>query len=81
MKAANLYEKIDDKESEAEVFHHILEMDPNHPLKFWLGNKIAMENRVQSLPSRNITEEEEGSTNIALLGFMGLVSGIGLGLL
>ena len=81
VKAANLYERIDDKESEAEIFHNILEIDPHHPLKFWLGNKIAMEERVQSLPARNIVKEEEGSTNVALLGFMGLMSGIGLGLL
>jgi len=81
VKSANLYERIDDKESEASVFHEILSINPNHPLKFWLGNKIAMEEKIHSLPNRNIVEEQEGSTNIALLGLMGLLSGIGIGLL
>ena len=79
VKSANLYERIDDKESEASVFHEILSIDPNHPLKFWLGNKIAMEEKVQSIPSKNIVEQEEGSANIALLGLMGLLSGIRFG--
>lgn len=81
VKAANLYERIDDKASEASMFHEILKINPNHPLKFWLGNKIAMEEKIQSLPSRNEPIEEEGSPNIALLGIMGLLSGIGIGLL
>jgi hypothetical protein len=81
VKAANLYERSDDKENEALAFQEILKINPHHPLKFWLGNKIAMEEQVSNLPARYLVEEEEGSLNLAALGVVGFLTGIGIGLL
>lgn len=84
VKASTIYEKMGDEAMESEAFKEILAIDPNHPLKFWLGNKIEISQRVKAMPQKTSTAQTEKSPekkdNIVLLSLLAFGAGIGLGI-
>ena len=79
VKAAVLFEKIDDPR-EALAFQEVLRLEPDHPLKFWLGNKVEIAKNLKSLPKASINREEP-EENLLLLGLLAFAGGVGLGYL
>ena len=49
VQAAVRYGKIGDKTMEARSFKQVLAIDKNHQLKFWLGNKAIIADRISSI--------------------------------
>lgn len=79
-RAAVLFEAMNQEQMEADAFQRILQKEPNHPLKFWLNNKVEMAERIQKLPKRE-KAEPSSKKNTVLLGVASVVAGIILGTL
>ena len=66
VQAAVRYGKIGDKMMEARSFKQVLAIDKNHQLKFWLGNKAIIADRISAIEefgSNNTPEKAENKTN------------------
>jgi len=58
VQAAVRYGKIGDKKMEARSFKQVLAMDKNHQLKFWLGNKAIIADRISSIEEFGKDQQE-----------------------
>ena len=79
-RAAVLFEAMNQEQMEADAFERILKREPNHPLKFWLNNKVEMAERIKKLPKKQQTVENTKG-NTALIGIASVVAGLLLGTL
>jgi len=85
VKASTLYERLGDEKMESEAFKAILGIDPNHPLKFWLGNKIEIAQKIKRIPAKDSysgakEEKSEKKDNMVLLSLIAFGAGVGLGI-
>jgi hypothetical protein len=80
VKAAVLFEKIDDPR-ESLAFKEVLAIEPHHPLRFWLGNKVQLASKIKSIPkgTKNTEDSTEEQENLVLLGLLAFGAGVGLG--
>ena len=86
VKAASIFDKLKETQLEADAFQDVLNIQPNHPLKFWLGNKVEMAARIAPIkrkkggqPSKK-EDTRIGSLSSAL-GIVAFGAGVGLGFL